>query len=292
MTGKPKTYASAEAFRAALEAKAQKDSSDAGIDLAIIRRARAFEAFLLRVRPSRQPIVLKGGFAMYVRYSAFARPTRDLDMAMKGDAKLPPEQIKRNMAHMLRTVASIELSDFFSFVVGDSISDLGAGREFDGWRFPVEAKVGSRRFDVFHIDMTVGDAVLEPLDTLSVGSTLAFAGVEAGEIETIRVAQHYSEKLHAYVRDRGGKENSRVKDLFDMVFFIKKGIEPNVVGMVIGTVFALCGGPLVPDELEPPPRAWKTPFETMAKDNGLEISFEDAFKAVAQFHQEMRNSQI
>lgn len=285
MTGKTKTYASAEAFRTALEAKAKADAKANGLPLDVARRARAFEAFLLRVGPSGQPLVLKGGFAMYVRYSAFARPTRDMDLAVMSDEM--PDDIERKMHGMLVAVAEQDIGDFFSFVVGESSDELGKGREFDGWRFPVEAKIGGRQFDKFHLDMSTGDAILAPLDRLPVGKTLAFAGVTAGQVEMIRLAQHYSEKLHAYVRDRGGKENGRVKDLFDMVYFIKNGIEAKDVAAVVDTVFRHCGGPEVPKELDPPPRSWRDPYEEMSSENGLGISFEEAYRMICRFHDEM-----
>lgn len=283
MNNDTKHYKTAEAFRTALESKAKAESLRAGSPLESVRAARAFEAFLLRIKPSGQPVVLKGGFAVYVRFGGLTRPTEDLDLAIRKENSWDKSDQLRTMKRILETIASIDLKDFFTFLIGDSMQDLGAGREFDGWRFPVEAKIGGREFKRFHIDMTIGDSILSPVDDVSVGETLAFAGFPTGKVEAIRLAQHYSEKLHAYVRTRK-RENSRVKDLFDMVFFIKNGLKPELVAEVVEEVFSNCGGPLVPEKLDPPARSWKVPFEEMATNNSMKVTLQEAYEIIVDFH--------
>ncbi len=60
-----------------------------------------------------------------------------------------------------------------------------------------------------------------------------------------------------------------------------------MVAEVVVEIFASCGGPEVPAELEPPPRSWKGPFEEMATDNSMRISFDEAFKTIVAFHSEV-----
>jgi predicted nucleotidyltransferase component of viral defense system len=249
----------------------------------MVRAARAFEAFLLRIKPSEQQVVLKGGFAVYVRFGGITRPTEDLDLAIRKENSTDKSDQMRTMKQILEIVASIDLKDFFTFLIGESTQDLGAEREFDGWRFPVVAKIGGREFKRFHIDLTVGDSILSPVDDLPVRETLAFAGFLMGKVEAIRLAQHYSEKLHAYVRTRK-RENSRVKDLFDMVFFIRRGLKPELVSEVVEEVFFNCGGPLLPLKLDSPARSWKMPFEEMAAHNSMDLTLDEAFKVVSDFH--------
>lgn len=286
MSDSYKSYKTAEAFRNALELKAKAESLKSGNPLEAVRAARAFEAFLLRIKPSGQALVLKGGFAVYVRFGTLTRPTEDLDLAIRNDISTNSAIRVRAMHRMLEIVASVDLGDFFTFIVGQSMQDLGTGREFDGWRFPVEARIGEREFKRFHIDLTVGDSILSPLDQISIGGTLAFAGFVKGEVDAIRLAQHYCEKLHAYVRVRK-RENSRTKDLFDMVFFIRQGLDSSLVAEVITEVFYNCGGPVIPEQLATPPRSWKLPFEDMASNNGMDVSFEEAYKIISDFHTEV-----
>ncbi|MFW7382054.1 MAG: nucleotidyl transferase AbiEii/AbiGii toxin family protein [Oligoflexus sp.] len=283
---KSKTYASAEAFRAALESKARAESSRTGNPLEAVRAVRAFEAFLLRIKPSGQPVVLKGGFAVYVRFGALSRPTEDLDLAVHRGATWNKSNQLESMKRILDTIAATDMGDFFSFIIGQPSDALGADREFDGWRFPIESRIGGREYKRFHIDMTVGDSILRPLDQVSVGGGLSFAGLPSGYIDTIRLPQHYCEKLHAYVRVRA-RENSRVKDLFDLVFFIRNGLPSALVAEVIEEVFAHCGGPAVPTELKQPSKSWKKPFEEMTADHEMGLSIEEAYKLIVVFHAEV-----
>jgi Nucleotidyl transferase AbiEii toxin, Type IV TA system len=281
-----KKYTTAEAFRAALEARVKK-ARKANESLEVARRKIACEAFLLRIKPSGCAVILKGGFALHLRYEAGARPTKDLDASMQEqDAdKLDASKIEQRMRRTLETVAAVLRDDFFSFRIGESMLDIGAGREFTGFRFAVEARIGSRLFDSFHIDMTTGDAIIFPFDQLPLGQSFAFAGLPSGEVAAIGEGQHFAEKLHAYCRDRGDKKNSRVKDLFDMAFFIQQGVTHLQVADVIDIVFRMCGNTPIPSALVPPPYFWRQPFEEMAKNNNLQaLSLNEAFSVVSEFY--------
>ena len=118
MNDQAKIYKTAEAFRTALESKAKAESLKSGNTLEAVRAARAFEAFLLRIKPSGQPLVLKGGFAVYVRFGALTRPTEDLDLAIRKDATSNASGQIKTMHRMLEIVASVELGDFFTFTIG------------------------------------------------------------------------------------------------------------------------------------------------------------------------------
>lgn len=79
----PRNYASAAAFRAALEGRLKKLALEEGIDLQRMRRQVAFDRLLCRLFVSADaPWLLKGGFAMELRVKA-ARTTRDIDVALR-----------------------------------------------------------------------------------------------------------------------------------------------------------------------------------------------------------------
>jgi len=272
-----KIYATPEAFRAGLEARAKKlrDETSEGLDM--VRRKLAFEAFLRRITPSGASLVLKGGYLLHLRYHAGVRPTKDLDTALQevGLEKLQPKGIERRMREVLQTVAATPAGDFFSFEIGESMADLGMGREFTGYRFNVTTRIGSRVFDSFHIDCTVGDALIDPFDAMIVGAGLVFAGLLPAKVAAIREGQHFAEKLHALCRPRA-KRNSRVKDLFDVVLFVKQGVEPATVAAALPTVFALCGNTAIPHILPAAPPEWRGPYDEMAQENDLGYLFDDA----------------
>ena len=186
------------------------------------------------------------------------------------------------MRDALQLAAKTPVDDFFSFEIGVSMADLGLGREFTGYRFNVTARVGSRVFDSFHIDCTTGDTLIDPFDIITIGS-LSFAGVPTAKITAIREGQHFAEKLHAICRPRT-RQNSRVKDLFDLVLFVRKGIEPSAAARDLPIVFKTGGKLVIPKSLPEPPQEWRAPYNEMAKDNNLECTVEEACRALTTFY--------
>jgi hypothetical protein len=83
----PKKYATAAAFRRALEDRLQDIARKEAVDLQRLRRQVAFDRLLTRLfqagRPPALPWVLKGGCAMELRIDA-ARTTKDIDLTMRG----------------------------------------------------------------------------------------------------------------------------------------------------------------------------------------------------------------
>ena len=190
------------------------------------------------------------------------------------------------MREALQLVAASPADDFFSFEIGVSMADIGLGREFTGYRFNVTARIGSRVFDSFHIDCTTGDALIDPFDVMTVGGGLAFAGLTPAKVNAIREGQHFAEKLHALCRPRT-QRNSRVKDLFDMVLFVKQGVEPAAVANALPTVFAVGGNLAIPKTLPEPPQEWRATYDEMARENKLESTFDDACRIVAKYYDDV-----
>jgi len=178
----PKRYATAAAFRRALEDRLQDIAGREGVDLQRLRRQVAFDRFLARLFQAAQPYtlpwVLKGGYAMELRIKA-ARTTKDIDLTMRsalspGDKK----DDKKNLAvlEQLQEAATIRSDDFFVYTIGEPISDLDAA-PYGGARFPVEARLDGRVFVGFHLDVGIGDAVMEPLEVIKGRDWLGFAGI-------------------------------------------------------------------------------------------------------------------
>jgi len=82
----PKRYATAAAFRRALEDRLQDIAGKESVDLQRLRRQVAFDRLLARLfqaaQPRALPWVLKGGYAMELRIKA-ARTTKDIDLTMR-----------------------------------------------------------------------------------------------------------------------------------------------------------------------------------------------------------------
>ena len=167
---KPKGYATAAAFRRALEDRLQDIAGKESVDLQRLRRQVAFDRLLARLfqtaQPSALPWVLKGGYAMELRIKA-ARTTKDIDLTLRGRDSKGATGAKGNRVLLgrLQEVAALDIGDFFFYTVGESISDLEAA-PYGGARFPIEARVDGRNFVGFHLDVGIGDAVMEPLEVI------------------------------------------------------------------------------------------------------------------------------
>ncbi len=222
----PKKYATAAAFRRALEDRLQEIARKEVVDLQQLHRQVAFDRFLARLfqaaQPRALPWVLKGGYAMELRIKA-ARTTKDIDLTM-GSASSSGEKKddKKNLAMLAKLQESAALggSDFFAYTIGEPISDLDAA-PYGGARFPVEAHLDGRVFVGFHLDVGIGDAVMEPLEIIEGRDWLGFAGIASPSLYLIPREQQFAEKLHAYTLPRPGAVNSRVRDLVDMVLLIQ-----------------------------------------------------------------------
>jgi hypothetical protein len=242
--------------------------------------ARMFDASL----PGRDGWVLKGGYALEIRFHR-ARATKDLDLTVRVTSigQTPPEDLPATLRERLQLAASVELADFFVFNVGEASLELNQARE-GGSRFPVDARLDGRSFVKFHVDLGVGDEVIEPVDRIVGDDWLAFAGIPTIAVPTLSAEQHWAEKLHAYTLPRDGATNSRVKDLVDLVLLIDlQAMSPTRIHVAVVTTFARRGTHAVPTDLPPPPSAWERPFTALAAECGMVHTLTSAYESVAAY---------
>jgi hypothetical protein len=278
-----KKYATAAAFRRALEGRLQGIAGKEGVDLQRLRRQVAFDRLLARlfqeVQPSALPWALKGGYAMEVRIKA-ARTTKDIDLTMR--SLLSPGEKKddeKNLAVLekLQEAAAFNGDDFFVYTIGEPIADLDAA-PYGGARFPVEARLDGRLFVGFHLDVGIGDAVMEPLEVIEGRDWLGFAGIASPSLYMIPREQQFAEKLHAYTLPRQGAANTRVRDLVDMVLLIQSGtLVKSKVAEAVRVTFDRRGTHAVPNILPQPPADWQKPYEALAKECRLTGAVDEGF---------------
>jgi Nucleotidyl transferase AbiEii toxin, Type IV TA system len=96
--------------------------------------------------------------------------------------------------------------------------------------------------------------------------------------------QQFAEKIHAYTLPRADKrENTRVKDLIDLVLLQATPMESQRVRENIRKTFERRNTHPVPVALAMPPAAWSARFEMLAKDCGLSLEMEHAFQQLAAY---------
>jgi hypothetical protein len=276
-----KVYSTAGAFRRALEDRLKRIAHEEKVDVNRLRRQVAFDRLLARLfLPDQAAWVLKGGYALELLFDT-ARATIDIDLTLSGlDAT--GGEANYVIREMLQQAAGASLDDWFEFTVAAPIMDLDAA-PYGGARFPVEARMDARIFARFHLDVGVGDVVMQPVDVVECRDWLAFAGVARPSVRIIPREQQFAEKLHAYTLPRR-IPNSRVKDLVDLALLVHAGgLEPLRTSSAINATFGRRGTHAVPRQLDPPPPEWLSQFAEMSQSCLAGASMNDAFEMVRAF---------
>lgn len=214
-----------------------------------------------------------------------ARTTKDIDLMLYDGTPLSKDPAKRReeVRVMLQEEAAAHLDDFFEFLVGEAREDLEGAPE-GGSRYPVAAQMDGRDFARFHVDVGIGDEVLEPLDIVTGQDWLGFGGVAAPSFPVISAEQQFAEKLHAYSLPRGERANTRTKDLIDMVLLIRSGkLDKAKTSAAVRATFTKRGTHALPAELDAPPGAWGPVFDALGKECGLPMTIGEGFAIVRDF---------
>jgi len=285
---KAKSYKTAGAFRAALEARLQTRAREQGTDLQRLRRQVAFDRFLARMfskgPTAAYPWLLKGGYAMELRMHS-ARTTKDIDLTLHDGTRLSKDVRERGeqVRALLQEAAATPFDDYFEFLVGEARADLDGAPE-GGSRYPVQTRMDGRDFARFHVDVGVGDEVLEPLEVVTGEDWLGFGGVAPPSFPIISAEQQFAEKLHAYTLPRGERVNTRTKDLIDMVLLINAGtLDKSKTAAAVRATFMKRATHDMPKELDPPPAEWEPVFDALAKECNLTMRLPEGFELVREF---------
>ena len=271
-------YVTGLALRTALEERLKRLAREEGVDLQRLRRQVAFDRFLARLFPGAgADWILKGGYAMELRFQT-ARATRDLDFTVRTARSSSGDGLLKQ----LQDAGAKDAGDFFHYRIGEAMMDLD-GAPYGGARYPVESIMGGRTFVKFHLDVGVGDVVLDPPEQARMRDWLGFAGIPAPGVPMIQREQQFAEKLHAYTLPRT-TPNSRVRDLVDMVLLIRSDtLESGRVVEALHATFGRRATHSVPAALTPPPEEWAAPFARLAAECSLQLSVSEAFGIVMEF---------
>jgi len=271
-------YASATAFRAALDQRLKTRSEQTGVALGRLRKRVAFELFLRRliaVAPGRW--VLKGAFALDLRLGVATRPTKDIDLGRDDSTDAAIEDIV--------AAQQLDLGDYFSFAATrtDAFVDTD---EFAAIRFNVRAELAGLTFEQFIVDIGFSDPITWTPDMIATSDLLSFAEIEPIEVPAVPIAQHLAEKVHAYTRRYGvtQRASTRPKDLIDVLLIARaETIEATVLRDALEGTFQARARQSLPGALPEPPDDWRRPFAQLASELGIETDLHAAFLQAAEF---------
>ncbi len=282
-----RTYASAGAFRKALEERLKSESRARQMDVNRLRRQVSFDRLLARLfRTEAVPWVLKGGYALELRFKA-ARSTIDIDLTLQHVVgAMDNDSAAQAVREMLQASAAVSLDDWFEYTIGPPISDLTAA-PYGGARYSIETRMDGRIFAKFHLDAGIGDVVIQPLETIECFDWLSFAGIQQPKVRAISCEQQFAEKIHAYTLPRSST-NSRVKDLVDLLLLSRDNQVDKLRALgALQKTFERRNTHALPASLIAPPEEWRIPFQALAADCGLNIGLLEAFEELRQFCREV-----
>ncbi len=189
-----------------------------------------FERIIERISVSeyQDNFILKGGLLLAAMFGIENRTTKDMDTTITGI-----DISKDKMVNVLNEILSINLNDGVKFdIVG--ITDIREEDEYGGNKYHITGKVNSTKVNL-EIDISTGDKVTPK--ELKFKYPLLFEDrsilINSYNIETI-----LAEKMETVLRR--GKYNSRMKDYYDIYFFLtklKNEINVNILKDAINNTF-------------------------------------------------------
>ena len=213
----------APAFKASLETHLRKLASERKIPLSTLQLKFVIERLLARLfRDPEPPWLLKGGFAMDLRFRPHARTTKDVDLGMSLVSAEPVADFSGALRDRIQEAVDVDLRDYLSYRIGAPKQEFTNAPK-GGARYPCEAVLVGKTYAKFHIDVGCGDALVGEPERLTGDDLLWFAGVGPATVLAISKAQQFAEKLHAYTFPWSGRLNTRTKDLVDLVLLIELG---------------------------------------------------------------------
>ena len=274
------TYETAQAFRMALEQRLLSRSKETKVSLDRLRRRVLFERIVSRLQVAEPGLwVLKGGMALEVRLLDEARLTKDIDVA---DA----EELRERLIEALATGVD---GDQFTLIVGPvkRLMEDDGGRLT--WRVKVAAELAGRSFGVVQVDVSPRPYELDATDLMPLPNSLDFAGIPAPLVEIVDVNRHAAEKFHGMLRAYGDRDNTRVRDLVDLVILVEHELlEPLALAAALRLVWSERDGVSPPTTLPSLPPNWLGRYEQLVADHNVEtVSFPAAVSTIVAMWTEM-----
>ena len=189
-----------------------------------------FERILERISVSnyQDNFILKGGLLLSAMFGIGNRMTKDMDATITGI-----DVSKDKMLKVLNEILSINLKDDVKFDVVD-ITDIRGDDEYGGNKYHIVGKLQSLKVNL-EIDISTGDKVT-PRE-LKYKYPLIFENrtiiISSYNIETI-----LAEKIETVLRR--GVFNSRMKDFYDIYYFLtklRKDININILKEAVDNTF-------------------------------------------------------
>jgi len=112
-------FGSAPSFKASLETHLRKLASERKVPLSTLQLKFVIERLLARLfRDPEPPWLLKGGFAMDLRFRPHARTTKDVDLGMSLVSAEPAADFSGALRDRIQEAVDVDLGDYLSYRIG------------------------------------------------------------------------------------------------------------------------------------------------------------------------------
>ena len=120
----------------------------------------------------------------------------------------------------------------------------------------------------FHVDIGLGDVVVGEPDWVEGRPWLSFVAIPPARVALYPLPQQFAEKVHAYTFPWQDRDNTRVKDLVDLVLLLTSGsLVPDCVKIALQATFLARGTHPLPERLPAPPSDWAEPYAALAQSS-------------------------
>jgi hypothetical protein len=269
-------YATAGAFRHALEQRLQTTSQQTGVPLIRLRKLVVFDRLVARLMlaaPNRW--VVKGAAALLFRLGPQSRTTKDLDLGRQDNEEAATMDFF--------AAQSLDLGDCFTFAIErtgrlDAMEGLAV-------RYHVTAELAGRVFERVSVDVGFGDPPVIDAELVRGPELLSFADIPPVEVPALSLEQHVAEKVHAYTRSYArGRGSTRVKDLVDLAFMSSLfSFRAGHLKRALNATYAFRTTQPLPPALPAPPSDWLVAYRRMALESGLDAEMARGYEQVAAF---------
>lgn len=171
-----------------------------------------FERILERISVSKynENFTLKGGLLLSAMLGINSRSTRDMDISIKGI-----DVSKERMVQVLNEILSLDIGDGVKFEM-INITDIRADDEYGGNKYHLVGRLENLKV-ALEIDISTGDEITP--------KELNYEYISIFEnkkiyIDTYNIETILAEKIETILRR--GKYNARMKDYYDVYFFLTK----------------------------------------------------------------------
>lgn len=192
--------------------KSKELAKESGLTQLELYQRFMFERILERISVSKynENFILKGGLLLSAMFGINSRSTRDMDISIKGI-----DVSKEKMVQVLNEILSLDIGDGISFEMVN-ITDIRADDEYGGNKYHLVGKLENLKV-ALEIDISTGDKITP--------KELNFEYISIFEdkkiyIDTYNIETILAEKIETILRR--GKYNARMKDYYDIYFFLVK----------------------------------------------------------------------